>query len=143
MPMSAPAGRARLIVVESHPYLKDLIHRLLVPDPSLEIVAELESGVEAVGEARRLGADLILMDVHLPDTNGLAVVRMLKDLLPRCRTVLLINDPEIRQLALASGAVDTITKDRLSVDLSATLASIRGAPTSPTAGSEGHSNLHR
>jgi two-component system, NarL family, response regulator DesR len=113
---------ARLMIVEGHRYLQELIHNLLTLDLSVEIVAELESGVEAILEGRRLGVELILMDVHLPDTNGLAVTHMLKRMLPGCRVILMISRPELRGAALESGAADTIVKERLSADLSATLA---------------------
>jgi DNA-binding NarL/FixJ family response regulator len=110
------------MIVEGHRYLQELIHNLLALDLSVEIVAELESGVEAILEGRRLGVELILMDVHLPDTNGLAVTHMLKRMLPGCRVILMISGPELRGAALESGAADTIVKERLSADLSATLA---------------------
>jgi len=112
------------LIVEGHPYLRNLLHQLLFCDGSVEVIAELESGMEAVGESRRLRADLILIDLQLPDSNGLAVTRMLRDVLPAARVILMINRPEFRSLALESGAADTIVKERLSADLSATLARI-------------------
>jgi len=110
------------MLVEGHKYLQSLIHQLLLLDASVEIVAELANGVEAVGECRRLAADLILLDLQLPDSNGLAVTRMLKDVLPACRVIMLINGPELRSLALNNGAADTIVKNRISLDLGDTLA---------------------
>jgi len=122
MAETAPHGRARLLIVEGHSYLRNLLHQLLFCDGAVEVIAELESGMEAVGESRRLRADLILIDLQLPDSNGLAVTRMLIDMLPAARVILMINRPEYRRLALECGAADTIVKDRLSLDLSATLA---------------------
>jgi two-component system, NarL family, response regulator DesR len=102
--------------------LRSLLHELLLDNRSVEVVAELESGLEAISEGQRLKVELLLIDLQLPDTNGLAVARMLKAMLPSCRVILLINRPESRQVALENGAADTILKDRVSLDLSATLA---------------------
>jgi two-component system response regulator DesR len=122
MPDAATLQRPRLLIAEGHHYLRSLLHELLLNDRSVEVVAELESGLEAISEGQRLRVELLLIDLQLPDTNGLAVTRMLKAMLPSCRVILLINRPESRQAALANGAADTILKDRITLDLSATLA---------------------
>jgi DNA-binding NarL/FixJ family response regulator len=115
------AARPRLLVVAGHRYLRRLLHDLLQSITTVEVIAELESGMEAVAEYQRLGADMLLMDLHLPDTNGLAVVGVLKQMQPSSRAILIINRPEMRRLALDQGAVDTVLSDRLSSDLGDTL----------------------
>jgi two-component system, NarL family, response regulator DesR len=122
MPDAETLQRPRLLIAEGHHYLRSLLHELLLDNRSVEVVAELESGLEAISEGQRLKVELLLIDLQLPDTNGLAVARMLKAMLPSCRVILLINRPESRQVALENGAADTILKDRVSLDLSATLA---------------------
>jgi DNA-binding NarL/FixJ family response regulator len=119
--------RIRLMLVEHYAPLRAHIHALLAHEPTFEVVADLESGTEAVNEARRLTPDLILMDVALPDADGLTLTRVIKQLQPDSCVVLLISSLKYRQSALDCGVTETIVKSDLISDLISTLKRVCAA----------------
>ncbi len=111
----------RLMVVVAHAYLREQIQALLEGEPSLEVVATIESGVQALSEARRLQPDGIIVDQALPDSNGLAISHMLSNALPNSRIILLVTWPDYRKPALESGATETVVKSELASRLIETI----------------------
>jgi DNA-binding NarL/FixJ family response regulator len=73
----AAASRIRVMIVDDHPLFRAGLHRVLELEPDLEIVGEATNGQEALDKARKLKPQVILMDVNLPNLNGLQVTREL------------------------------------------------------------------
>src|SRR5207244_10652049 len=70
--------RARLVIVDDHDLARAGLLSLLTGERGLEVVGEAASGDEALAVCRRLHPDLTLLDVRLPDMDGLAVTRAIK-----------------------------------------------------------------
>jgi DNA-binding NarL/FixJ family response regulator len=100
--------------------------RQLLETAGYQVSGEAGSGEEAIGEARRLRPDLVLLDVHLPDIDGFEVTRILLDANePRPRIVLTSSREQVEfgGRITQSGALGFIAKDGLSAStLSALLA---------------------
>jgi len=64
-------ARARLMIVDDHAFMRAGIKAILAEDASLEVVGEARDGQEAVARCRELRPELILMDVSMPNMNGL------------------------------------------------------------------------
>src|SRR5215207_1305886 len=73
---------ARLIVVDDHALVRRGIRSMLEDEPDLEIVGEASDGQEAFEICRRLRPDLVLMDVCMPQMDGLAAARAIKEEMP-------------------------------------------------------------
>jgi DNA-binding NarL/FixJ family response regulator len=75
-----PRGRqpARLMVVDDHELARAGLRMLLSNERGLEVVAEAVNGTDALALCRRLHPDLVLMDVRLPDMDGLETTRAIK-----------------------------------------------------------------
>ncbi len=69
--------KIRVMIVDDHPLFRAGLHRVLELEPDLEIVGEAANGQEALDKARALKPRVILMDVNLPNLNGLQVTREL------------------------------------------------------------------
>ena len=69
----------RVLIVDDHQGFRKLARRL-VQEVGLDVVGEASSGAEALREERRLRPDIVLLDVQLPDQDGIIVARSLSTL---------------------------------------------------------------
>lgn len=79
----------RVLIADDDDLMRAGLVELLSDEPELEIVGEASTGREAVERARRLGPDVVLMDVRMPDLNGLEATRELARAAPRTRVLIL------------------------------------------------------
>jgi two-component system, NarL family, response regulator DevR len=84
----------RLMLVDDHKVLRIGLASLFHTVPSIEVVGEAGSADEAVVEARRCNPDVILMDVRLPDGDGVDACRAISSELPHTRIVMLTSYPD-------------------------------------------------
>jgi CheY-like chemotaxis protein len=113
----------RVLIVDDDARFRTLA-RSLLGALGYAVVGEAADGAEALDAARRLRPDAALVDVQLPDTDGLALARRLADGHHGVRIVLTSTDPTLvgRAAFAASGALAFVPKDELAVtDLGAWL----------------------
>jgi DNA-binding NarL/FixJ family response regulator len=103
----------RLLVVDDHPVVRDGIVGMVSSDPEIEVVGEASDGAEAVGLARALVPDVVLMDLRMPGTDGVTAIRELTRLgLPVRVVVLTTYDADADVLpAIEAGATGYLLKD--------------------------------
>lgn len=103
----------RLLVADDHPVVRDGIVGMVSSDPDIEVVAEASNGSEAVGLARALNPDVVLMDLRMPDTDGVTAIRELRRLgVPARIVVLTTYDSDVDVLAaIEAGATGYLLKD--------------------------------
>jgi DNA-binding NarL/FixJ family response regulator len=78
----------RVLVVDDHSLFRDGIISLL--DASgFDVIGQAGNGIEAVEEALRLRPDLVLLDIHMPEMNGLDALKRIKSAMPETRVVML------------------------------------------------------
>jgi DNA-binding NarL/FixJ family response regulator len=82
-------NRIRLLVVDDHPVVRKGISLCLARHESFDIIGEAGDGREALRLARELQPDLVLMDVNMPEMNGLAVTEVLQRELPKIKVLIL------------------------------------------------------
>jgi DNA-binding NarL/FixJ family response regulator len=73
-----PGRPIRVMIVEDHPLMTQGLRRVVEMEDALEIVGEVDNGAEAVWAAKRLNPDVILMDINLPEKNGLQATSEIK-----------------------------------------------------------------
>lgn len=87
--------------------------RLILTARGIEVVGEAADGVEAVAAARRLRPDVVLMDIRMPNMDGLEATRRILERAPECRVIMLTTFDLDRYVygALALGASGFLLKD--------------------------------
>jgi DNA-binding NarL/FixJ family response regulator len=96
----------RILSVDDHPLLQEGIAAMIRSQPDMELVGEARSGRDALQKFREANPDVTLMDLRLPDMNGIDVMIAIREQFPEARIVVLTTfegDAEIRR-ALAAGA---------------------------------------
>jgi len=107
------AGSARVLIVDDHDLVRDGYHRMLAREPDLEVIGEARDGREAVERCRKLRPDLVLMDVRMPDMDGLEATRRIKAEIPTTSVLVVTtyDNPDYLLDAIKAGAAGYILKD--------------------------------
>lgn len=109
----------RVLCVDDHPIVRKGIASLLANEPDLKLVGEAASGREAVERYRATQPDVTLMDLRLPDFDGVTATRMIREEFPEARIIALTSydgDQEIYR-ALEAGARGYLLKEMVHTDL--------------------------
>jgi DNA-binding NarL/FixJ family response regulator len=95
----------RILIVDDAQAVRESLGWLLLDEPGLALVGDAANGSEAMHQALRLDPDLVILDIELPDTDGINVTRQLKAL-PRPPLVVLLSihsDDLSRQRGMQAG----------------------------------------
>jgi DNA-binding NarL/FixJ family response regulator len=105
--------KTRLIICDDHPLVREGVKATLVQHPTIEIVAEACTGREAVSETMRLRPDIVLMDMSMPELNGLEATTQIKEFDKRIKVLIMTmyDDEEVVMRCLAAGASGYVLKD--------------------------------
>jgi len=105
----------KTLIVDDDAKFRRLVKRILSNDSRMAVIGEANSGHEAITKARVLMLDLVLMDVRMPEMNGIDATRLLKKEMPKIRVILLspYDFDEYRKAAKAAGVVCYISKKEI------------------------------
>jgi DNA-binding NarL/FixJ family response regulator len=104
--MHRDTSRARIVIADDHELARAGLRSVLESDPRLEVVGEGRTGLEAVALCRSLHPDLALLDVRMPEMDGLAATQAIKEDAPGTSVILFTmhEDPAYLLEALKTGA---------------------------------------
>jgi two-component system response regulator NreC len=102
----------RILIADDHKIVCDGLKALLEAQPEMEIVAQAANGREAVKLANKQKPDMVIMDVAMPDLNGLEAVRQILSAHPRTKVIALSMHADRRYVTgmLSAGATGYILK---------------------------------
>jgi two-component system response regulator NreC len=103
----------RVLLADDHKIVREGLRTLLNTKPEIEVVAEAENGRKALQLARKLMPDVIVMDVSMPDLNGIETAHRLMSELPDIKVIALSMHSDHRLVSgmLAAGASGYLLKD--------------------------------
>lgn len=101
--------------------MRDGLKALLSARPGISVVAEVGNGRDAVRRAQELKPDVVIMDVSMPDLNGIEAARLLRDSCPATRIVMLSMHSSSEHVfrAFEAGATAYLLKESASVEMEA------------------------
>jgi DNA-binding NarL/FixJ family response regulator len=79
----------RVLIVDDDHLMRAGLAELLTADPTIEVVGQAATGRRAVDQARVLAPDVVLMDVRMPDLDGISATRQLAEVAPQVRVLIL------------------------------------------------------
>ena len=118
----------RVLVVDDYEPWRREICSILQTQPELRVVAEIGDGLEAVQKAKELQPDLILLDIGLPNLNGIEAAKRIRRVASGAKILFLTNNrgKDIVRAALSTGAQGYVLKTDAGTELLHAVAGILG-----------------
>ena len=117
----------RVVIADDHSVLRAGLKALLEAEPDIQVVGEAEDGVDCVGRAVALEPDIILMDINMPNCNGLDALAQINDLCPETKVLVLtmLDDAGYLRQVLASGGSGYVLKQAAGDELLRAIRTVR------------------
>jgi DNA-binding NarL/FixJ family response regulator len=124
--MDNPSKRIRILLADDHPVLRQGVRALAADEDDMEFVAEASSGLEAIEQFRKHRPDIVLIDLQMPDMNGVEAMITIRNEFPDARFIVLTTyagDVQIAR-ALKAGARAYLLKSLLRRELLDTIRAV-------------------
>jgi len=118
--------RIRVLIVDDIPETRDHLVKLLGFEPDIEVIATAASGAEAIELATKLLPDVILMDINMPDMDGITATERLSSHVPTASVVMMSVQGEADYLrrSMLAGAREFLVKPFSSDELTASIRQV-------------------
>ena len=125
----------KVMIVDDHAIVREGLTMVLSEEAGIEVVGEAGNGAEALARIGQLKPDVVLMDLVMPEMDGITATARIRQAYPDCQVLVLTSFAEDQRVpdAIQAGAVGYLLKDVLKADL---LRAIRAA-------AEGKLTLHQ
>src|SRR5687767_8197152 len=120
-----------VLLAEDHLIVREGFRGLLQGERDIKIVGEAETGRQAVQLAKKLRPSVVVMDIAMPQLNGLAATRQILEALPATKVIILSAHPDDAyiQQATAAGAAGYLIKQTSSHVLCEAIQEVRNGKT--------------
>jgi DNA-binding NarL/FixJ family response regulator len=113
----------RILVVDDHALMREAVCAIIHDAEGVELAGEAETAAQALRRTAELAPDVVLLDLRLPDVDGLGCLEMLRSRFPSTSVVIFsaVDEPELIGAALARGAAGYVLKRISPLDLPAAI----------------------
>ena len=117
--------KLKVLIVDDHSTVRQGLKTFLELDPQIQVIGTAVNGVEAIQKTRELKPDVVLMDLLMPQMDGIEAMKRIKVDDPSAKIIIVTgyDDEALRQTAMQAGAFAYVLKDNL-LDLTQLLAEI-------------------
>ena len=133
--MSDERTTIRILVVDDHPVVRAGVAGLVGDQPDMKIVGQASNGREAIQQFRDQHPDIVLMDLQMPNMNGLDAMMVIRDEAPQARIIVLttyVADAQVLR-AIKAGARGYLLKSALHKELLDTIRAVHAGKKSLSA----------
>ncbi len=115
--------KIRVLIVDDINDTREMIKRMLQFDQSIEVIGSARTGKEAIDMSAKEQPDVVLMDINMPDMDGISATEAIRRKMPFIQVVILSvqNDPSYMRRAMLAGARDFLSKPPMIDELSAAI----------------------
>jgi DNA-binding NarL/FixJ family response regulator len=126
--------RTTILIVDDHARFRALLREVTAQEPDFHVVGEAADGAEAIGLAQALQPDIVLLDVAMPQVNGLEALPRIKAERPETKIIMVtVHDEDAyRRAAAERGADAFLLKKTLTTTLLPTIQHLRGSMSPPS-----------
>lgn len=126
-----PEDVFRILIADDHAILRSGLRLLIDAQPNLHVIGEAGDGDEALALARKLRPDLILLDLSMPEGDGLSAIPKLRAEVPQARILVLTMHDDATHLrqALDAGASGYVLKNAVDQELLMAIRAVRRGET--------------
>jgi two-component system response regulator NreC len=113
-----PEEKIKLLIADDHAILRQGLRRILEAEPDMSVIGEAATGIDAVKRARQLKPDVVIMDISMPDQDGIESMRQIvKTLSSRVLILTVHTEHHVISEAVSAGASGYLAKDSLDSEL--------------------------
>jgi pilus assembly protein CpaE len=125
-PSDNKAAHIKVLIVDDIPETRENLKKLLAFEQDIEVVGTASTGREGLQFAQELMPDIILMDINMPDMDGISATEQISKSAPQCQVVMMSVQSEADYLrrAMLAGARDFLTKPISGEELYSTIRSV-------------------
>lgn len=118
--------RIRVLIADDHALIRDGLRSLLAAQPDIEVVSAAANGREAVREVHRLRPSVVLMDITMPELNGIEATRQIAERCPSVKVVILSVHATVEHYyqAARAGARGYLLKESATEEVAAAIRSV-------------------
>lgn len=123
-----PSAPIRILVVDDHPILREGVCAIIEPQPDMEVAGEAASGSEAIARYAELRPDIVLMDLRMPEMNGVQAIEALRAQYGDVRIIVLTTySGDAKAIAaMRAGAAGFLLKSSLRRELLGAIRAVHG-----------------
>jgi DNA-binding NarL/FixJ family response regulator len=122
----------KVMIVDDHAIVREGLTMLLSEENDIEVVGKARNGLDSLTRISHLQPDVVLMDLVMPEMDGIAATTQIRQKYPHCQVLVLTSFAEDQRVpdAIQAGAIGYLLKDVLKADLMRAIhAAARGEPT--------------
>jgi two-component system response regulator NreC len=110
--------KIKVLIADDHTILRQGLRRILEAEPDMDVVGEAGTGTDAVKRAKQLEPDVVIMDISMPDQDGIESMRQIhKSLQSRVLMLTVHLEHQVISEAVSAGAMGYLAKDSLDREL--------------------------
>lgn len=124
--MDSTSNQIKVLVADDHPLLREGVAALISTQPDMVLIGEAGSGAEAIRQYRSLMPDVVLVDLQMPDINGVDAILAIREEAPDAHIIVLTTyeGDVLAHRALTAGAQAYLLKATVRRDLADTIRAV-------------------